>query len=101
MAENTKKQASGGAKDKGGAKGAKGAGKTKAAKTPASTGPAPVYKREQPPRLKTVYEQSVRQKLVAEFGYPNPMQVPKIVKVTLNMGLGRSVQNPKIMDAAV
>lgn len=94
MANNEEKQA---AAAKAKAKGQK----DKAAKAKAPTGPAPVYKREQPPRLRTVYEQEVRKKLVEEFGYKNPMQVPRLVKVTLNMGLGRATQNPKIMDSAV
>jgi large subunit ribosomal protein L5 len=79
---------------------AKAAKAAKAAKK-APAGPAKVYKRTAPPRLRTVYEQEVRKKLVAEFGYENPMQVPRLVKVTLNMGLGRATQNPKIMDSAV
>jgi large subunit ribosomal protein L5 len=67
----------------------------------APAGPAPVYKRTQPPTLKTVYEQDVRKKLTTEFGYKNPMQVPRLVKVTLNMGLGKATQTPKIMESAV
>ena len=74
------------------------AGKAKAKK---SEGPAQVYKREQPPRLKKIYEEEVFPKMREEFGYANPMQVPKILKVSLNMGLGKATQNPKIMDSAV
>jgi large subunit ribosomal protein L5 len=81
-----------GAKDKGG-KGGKGA---KAAPAPATK-----YKREQPPRLKQIYEAEVRQKLRDEFSYGNPMQVPRLVKISINMGLGKATQNPKIMDSAV
>ena len=88
------KQAKGdgkGGKDKGGGKG----------KAKAPAGPAPTYKRELPPRLKRVYDEEVRQKLRDEFSYKNPMQVPRLVKITVNMGLGKATQNPKIMDSAV
>ncbi len=84
-----------GGKDKGGKdKGGKG-------KAKAPAGPATKYKREQPPRLKRIYEEEVRQKLRDEFSYKNPMQVPRLVKITVNMGLGQATQNPKIMDSAV
>jgi large subunit ribosomal protein L5 len=90
----------GGAKDKGKAgakdKGGKGG---KGAKAPA--GPAVQYKREQLPRLRRFYQDDVRQKLRDEFGYTNPMQIPRLVKVSLNMGLGKATQNPKLMDNAV
>src|SRR5689334_2999086 len=38
------------------------------------------------PRLQVAYETEVRQQLMKEFGYKNPMQVPRLVKITLNMG---------------
>ena len=38
--------------------------------------------------------------LVEEFGFTNPMQVPRIEKVVINMGLGEAVQTPKIIEAA-
>lgn len=63
--------------------------------------PAPVYKREAPPRLKRVYDDEIRSKLMAEFGYSTAMQVPRLQKITLNMGLGRATQNAKIMESAV
>jgi len=63
--------------------------------------PAPVYKREAPPRLKRLYDDEVRSKLMAEFGYATAMQVPRLQKITLNMGLGRATQNAKIMESAV
>jgi large subunit ribosomal protein L5 len=40
-------------------------------------------------------------KLMKEFGYTNPMQVPKITKITLNMGVGEAVGNKKILENAV
>ena len=53
------------------------------------------------PRFKDHYLNNVVPKLVKEFGYKNVNQVPKIVKVTLNMGLGEAIQNEKILDSAV
>ena len=52
-------------------------------------------------RLKEHYVKSVIPALVKEFGYSNVMAVPKLEKVSLNIGLGESTQNPKLMDAAV
>lgn len=52
-------------------------------------------------RLKEKYKQEVRPALQEEFGYANPMQLPKVTKVTINMGLGEAVQNVKIVEAAV
>lgn len=57
--------------------------------------------RKEPPRLRRVYEESVRTKLQEEFKYENCMQIPKLTKITLNMGLGRAVGEPKIMVSAV
>lgn len=63
--------------------------------------PAQKYTREAPPRLKGVYETAVREKMTKEFGYSSAMQVPRIVKITLNMGLGRANQDAKVMENAV
>jgi large subunit ribosomal protein L5 len=52
-------------------------------------------------RLKELYQKEVAGKLQAEFGIKNPMAVPKIEKIVLNMGLGEAVQNAKILDTAV
>lgn len=53
------------------------------------------------PRLRGVYEQTVRAKLMERFGYGNIMQAPRIQKVVINMGLGEAVSNPKLIDSAV
>lgn len=50
--------------------------------------------------LKEYYIKEGIPQLMKEFGYKNIMQVPKITKIVLNMGLGEAVQNPKIMDGA-
>ncbi len=47
------------------------------------------------------YQKEAVPKLIEEFGYKNKMQVPKLGKVVLNMGLGEAIQNPKILDSAV
>ena len=51
--------------------------------------------------LKTYYNQEIAPKLVDRFGYKNPMQVPKLNKIVLNMGLGAAIQDIKLLDAAV
>ena len=55
----------------------------------------------QPPRLKVHYEQIVVPALMKQFGYKTKMQVPRIRKITLNMGVGEAVADKKIMDNAV
>ena len=52
-------------------------------------------------RLKEIYLKDVVPQLMKTFGYKNVMQVPKLEKITLNMGLGEAVQNIKILDSAV
>ena len=51
-------------------------------------------------RLKKVYHDEIVPKLVAEFGYKNPMQVPKIDKIVLNMGVGEAVTDTKKVTSA-
>ncbi len=53
------------------------------------------------PRLKEKYEKEVVPQLMKEFGYKNVMEVPKIVKIVLNMGIGEATQNPKVVDYAM
>jgi large subunit ribosomal protein L5 len=53
------------------------------------------------PRLKEHYQKNVIPALVKEFGYTNPMAVPKIEKIAVNVGLGEATQNGKLMDGAV
>lgn len=52
-------------------------------------------------QLKTFYEQEVAPKLLEKFKYKNKMQVPKLKKIVLNMGIGEAIQNIKLLDAAV
>ena len=53
----------------------------------------------EPARLRLKYKEIIPQ-LVEKFGYENPMQVPKLEKIVLNMGLGSDKDNPKGIDAA-
>ena len=52
-------------------------------------------------RLKEFYIKKVVPALIKEFQYKNPMQVPKLGKIVINMGLGEAIQNVKIIDGAV
>lgn len=52
------------------------------------------------PRLQEIYKSAVAPELQKRFKYKSSMQVPRLVKVTLNVGLGEATQNPKLLDAA-
>ena len=52
-------------------------------------------------RLKEFYQKTVIPKLTQDLGVKNSMQVPKLVKITVNMGVGEAVADRKVMDAAV
>ena len=85
------KKPQGGPGGKGGKKGEKPAG---------ATDPAP-RATDGVPRLKRHYEQVVRAGLAKEFGLSNPHQVPRLVKVVLNVGMGEAAKNPKLLDAVM
>lgn len=53
------------------------------------------------PRLKTTYHEEIVPKLRQDFGYKNHHEVPRIEKISVNMGLGEAVANPKIIGGAV
>ena len=53
------------------------------------------------PRLKEKYQNEVVPALMQEFNYTSIMQVPRLLKVVLNIGLGEAIQNAKALDAAV
>jgi large subunit ribosomal protein L5 len=53
------------------------------------------------PRLKDLYEKEVRPALQSEFNYTNPMQVPRLEKIVINMGVGEAIRDGKKIDAAV
>ena len=52
------------------------------------------------PRLRTLFEEVVRKRLAEEFGYKNPMQVPVVEKIVINMGIGEGVNDRKKVEAA-
>lgn len=91
MAETSTKPSKGAAPGKGGSKTRPDAAALDAA--PKAT--------EGMPRLRTHYEQTVRAKLSKEFGLTNPMEVPRLVKVVLNVGMGDAGKNPKHLESAV
>ena len=51
-------------------------------------------------RLEKFYKEEVVPKLMQQFGYTNPMQVPRLTKITLNMGVGEAATNKKILENA-
>ena len=66
--------------------------------------PAPKKKAAQdgpPPRLKELYRNEVVPKMMKEFSYSNPMQVPRVERVVLNVGMGEAIQNVKLLESAV
>ena len=92
MADNKKAQKPGA-----GGKPAKEAKAAKAEAAPREWKPRPAdYK----PRLKTHYEKVVRGQLKEKFAYANPMQIPKIEKIVLNMGVGEATADRKKVDNA-
>jgi large subunit ribosomal protein L5 len=52
------------------------------------------------PRMRTLYDEVVKGKLVEQFGYENPLQVPRIDKVVINMGIGEGVADRKKVESA-
>lgn len=71
------------------------------AKAPKKAVAAPVEEIQAvPPRLKERYRSEVVPTLMRRFGYKNPLQVPRLLKVVINMGLGEAVSNVKVIDQA-
>ena len=52
-------------------------------------------------RLRTIYDAEIAPALSARFGYRNTMEIPKLEKIVLNMGVGEAIGNPKALDAAM
>jgi len=86
MATKEKKSGKGGAK--------KGEGKARGPHAGAAI-PAP------PPRLKTFYQETVRDRLMKRFALTNPHQVPQLEKIVVNVGVGEAIKQPKALDAVV
>ena len=95
--EKGKDQASG--KDKGKGKGGKegASGKGKEAKEPAPKKPKVKLG---PARMRKFYQEHCLPELKKQFGYKNPMQVPHLTKITVNMGVGEAITNIKLLDQA-
>lgn len=53
------------------------------------------------PRLLTKYKEEISGQLSKDFGYANPMEIPKLSKISVNIGLGEAVQTPKLIDSAL
>ncbi|MBS2022058.1 MAG: 50S ribosomal protein L5 [Deltaproteobacteria bacterium] len=79
---------------------AKGKRKEKAAATISAAPGKAKSKGEKPARLIASYKEQVIPALMKEFGYKNPMQVPKIEKIVVNMGLGEAISNNKLIEQA-
>jgi large subunit ribosomal protein L5 len=86
-----------GAPDKGGGKKQKRGGGEAQARGPHAGAhiPAP------PPRLRGVYQEQIRAKLMQQFGLTNPHQVPTLEKIVLNVGVGEAIKQPKVLDKVV
>ena len=52
-------------------------------------------------RLKEQYDSQIKAAMMKKFGYKNEMQIPKLVKIVVNMGVGEAKENAKILDAAM
>ena len=76
----------------------KAASKDKSAAVKVSAGDT---KPAQPPRLQTYYREKVVPDLMKKFGYKSSMQVPRLQKITLNMGVSEAVADKKVMEHAV
>ena len=78
--------------------------KAERAKAAKGAAKAPAGEREPEPkgpsRLRKQFDEVIRKKLMEQFGYKNPMQVPRIDKVVLNMGVGEAVNDRKKVDLA-
>src|SRR5579875_2147691 len=107
MAKETDKKAGAGAKPQS-SKPQGGEKKPRGGKEASTGGAGPLEKDEAPKaqsggtaRLRVHYNKSVVPAMKNEFGYKNPMAVPKIEKVSINIGLGEATGNSKLMDGAV
>jgi len=99
-----KDKAAKGAKPQGGTP--QGAGETRKARaekkaaTAAPRGPATPRPKDYKPRMKEHYEKVVREALKKKFGYANVMQIPRLEKIVVNMGVGEAVNDRKRVDNA-
>jgi large subunit ribosomal protein L5 len=85
---------------KGGGERPAGGGKGKDKGAAFATDPAPKAV-EGVPRLKVYYDKVIRPNLMRQFGFSNPHQIPRLVKIVLNVGIGEAQKTPKLLDQAV
>jgi large subunit ribosomal protein L5 len=79
-----------------------GSKKKKGGDAPKARGPhAGADKPVPPPRLRTLYQSTVRKRLMDQFGLKNPHQVPTLTKIVLNVGAGEAIKQPKFLDSIV
>jgi large subunit ribosomal protein L5 len=87
---------------KGGGKSGKSGGQSKAGRNRTETkerGPHAGAQLAVPtPRLRVLYETTVRKKLMERFGFTNPHQVPRLEKIAINIGVGEAIKQPKVLD---
>ena len=57
--------------------------------------------KEYAPRLKILYNEKIKNELIEEFGYSSKMQVPRIEKISVSMGVGEAIQNKKLLESAL
>jgi large subunit ribosomal protein L5 len=105
MADNAKQKGGGApAGAKGGTPAGKGGPPAKEAKGKPATGAAAAPRKPRPadykPRMKSLYEQEIRKKMAEHFGYSNPMRIPRLEKIVLNMGVGEAVNDRKKVENA-
>jgi large subunit ribosomal protein L5 len=93
------KESGGGAQAKGGGKG-RGKDDRRAAKAEKPSGPAAPRPADYRPRMKSHYEKVVREAMQKEFSYGNVMQIPRLEKVVINMGVGEAVNDRKKVESA-
>jgi large subunit ribosomal protein L5 len=92
-------QPRGGAQPKGAGRGEGGGSRREA--TELATAAEAIATPAEMPRLQRRYREEVRAKLQEEFGYKNPMEVPRLEKIVINMGVGEAAADQKALDAAV
>ncbi len=95
MAENDKGKKAPAKDGKAAAAGRKGKSEAKVAAAPAAPRP-----KDYKPRMKSLYESKIRAAMKEKFGYANPMMIPKLEKIVLNMGVGEAVADKKKVESA-
>ena len=81
--------------------GGRGAGGGRAPATAVKAAPGRPPRPSEPPRLRVLYANELRGKLQSQLALPNPMLVPRMEKIVLNMGVGRAVAQPSLLEGAV